>query len=159
MKKPKLIPILLVALLVSLSVNLYIGGHHLGRFVSAGPCDRQEWRAREEALKENLSPADYDIVRAHKAEKKKLFRADRERLDDARIAVERAMQAEPFDQAALDAALEQERVLKADMLQRMRASRDALKAELSPEGRQIFDDVLKAHRPAAPAHGGPGPRE
>ncbi len=150
MKKIKLVPVLIVALLLSLSVNLYFGGHHLGRFVSSGPCDKPAWRAREEALKARLSPDDYAVVRAHKAEKKKQFRAEREKLDQARRDVEMAMQTEPFDQATLDAALEQERILKTAMLQRMRESRDKVKGQLSPEGQVIFSEVMKAQAQATP---------
>lgn len=147
MKNQKLMAALVVALLVSLSVNIYFGGHQLGRFVSAGPCDKQEWREREQVLKEKLSPADYEILAAHKAEKKKFFRADRKRLEAARGDVEKVMQQDPFDQAALDAALELERSIKAEMLQRMRQSRDVLRGQLSPEGQKVFLDVMKSFRP------------
>lgn len=58
MKKQHVLAALGVALLLSLAANVYFGGLHLGRWASAAPCDRKEWREKEAMLQERLSPED-----------------------------------------------------------------------------------------------------
>ncbi len=161
MKKTHIVIALSVGLLLSLAANVYFGGVSLGRMMSPpASCDRKEWREKETVLKERLSPADYDGLMAHKKAKKKEFRTEREALRKARVAVDHAMQAQDFDSAALKKALEAEHQVKLQALQRMREARDKLSAELSPQGREVFADVMRRFSPeGTPEDAPPPPRD
>lgn len=161
MKTSRIMAVLGIALLLSLAGNVYFGGLSLGHMMAGSSCDRKEWREKEAELQSRLSPQDYAVLKKHKQAKKKSFRADRAELDKAHAAVDRAMRAEPFDEKALKTALAKEGETKLAVLQRMRAGRDKLSAELSPEGRKIFSDVMRsARRPPGvrpPGEGHPFP--
>lgn len=144
--KSRVLTVLGAALLLSLAANIYFGGMSLGHMMAGPSCDRKEWREKESVLQERLSPEDYAVLKKHKQAKKKLFRADRAELDEARDTVDRAMRAEPFDADVLKTALATENDVKLRVLQRMREGRDKLTAELSPEGREIFAAVMKEFR-------------
>lgn len=146
MNKSRVLTVLGAALLLSLAANIYFGGMSLGHMMAGPSCDRKEWREKEAVLQERLSPQDYAILKEHKGNKKKAFRADKAELEKARDEVDRAMRAEPFDADVLKAALASENDVKLRVLQRMRESRDKLSAELSPEGRKIFAEVMKEFR-------------
>lgn len=152
MNKSRLLVAFGVALLLSLAANVYFGGMSLGHMMAGSTCDRKEWREKEAVLQDRLSPQDYAVLKEHKQAKKKDFRADRAELEKAREQVDRAMRAEPFEAEVLKAALTAENDVKLRVLQRMRASRDKLSADLSPEGRKIFADVMKEFR-RKPAEG------
>lgn len=159
MSSKRIITALGIALLLSLAGNVYFGGLSLGHMMAGSSCDRKEWREKEAVLKERLSPQDYDVLKKHKQQKKKAFRSDRAQLDKARHAVERAMRAEPFDAEALKTALANESKVKLEVLERMREGRDQLSADLSPEGRKVFTDVMRNFHPGRGGDGLPrGPR-
>lgn len=145
-KKSPVLAVLGAALLLSLAANVYFGGVSLGHMMAGPSCDRKEWREKEAVLQDRLSAEDYAVLKKHKGDKKKGFRADRAELDKARDAVDRAMRAEPFDPEVLKAALAAENDVKLRVLQRMREGRDKLTAELSPEGRKIFAEVMREFR-------------
>lgn len=146
MKTSRILTVMGLALLLSLAGNVYFGGLSLGHMMAGPSCDRKEWREKEAVLQERLSPQDYAVLKQHKQNKKKDFRADRAELGRARDTVDRAMRAEPFDADALKVALATENEVKLRVLQRMRASRDKLSADLSPEGRKVFADVMREFR-------------
>lgn len=146
MNKSRILTVLGAALLLSLAANIYFGGMSLGHMMAGPSCDRKEWREKETVLQDRLSPQDYAVLKKHKQTKKKDFRADRAELEKARDKVDRAMRAEAFDADALKSALASENEVKLRVLQRMREGRDKLSAELSPEGRKIFAEVMKEFR-------------
>ncbi len=158
MNKSRALAALGVALLLSLAANVYFGGMSLGHMMAGSTCDRKEWREKEAVLQDRLSPQDYAVLKKHKQAKKKDFRADRAELEKARDKVDRAMRAEPFEADVLKAALAEENTVKLRVLQRMREGRDKLSADLSPEGRKIFAEVMKEFR-RKPGEDGLPPRE
>lgn len=138
---------LVPCLIASLGLNIYFGGHMVGRWMSHGSEVRQEWRERDQQLRQTLSPQDYEALKAHKKDKRDEFQADRRALTDACNRVETVMQADSFDEDALDAALDAEKDVKLDMLKRMRLSRDQLEKKLSKEGREAFERVMRQVNP------------
>lgn len=165
----KLSMALAAALFLSLSVNFFMAGLMLGNAVSPQPpvaeeqktqmspeeARRAEWQKRDEALRAALSPADRDIVQAHTEANKQTFEELKTKLDAARQNVASAMTADPFDQAALDAAIEAETEIKATFMREMYSARRAVTEELSPEGRKIFQEMNPlrrrgGHRPPPP---------
>lgn|GEM_PF-1280405 len=157
----KLSMTLAAALFLSLSVNFFLAGLMLGNAVSPqhpvlaeeaqtrmspDEARRAEWQKRDEALRAALSAADRAIVQNHTEANKQAFEAMKTRLDDARQSVAAAMTAEPFDPEALDAAIETETEVKATFMREMYSARRAVMEELSPEGRQIFQEMNPLRR-------------
>lgn len=165
----KLSMALAAALFLSLSMNFFMAGLMLGNAVAPQPAAaaeqpaqispdearRAEWQKRDEALRAALSPADREIVQAHTEANKQTFEGMKTTLDEARQRVAAAMMSDPFDQAALDAAIEAETEIKATFMREMYRARRAVTEELSPEGRKIFQDMnplrrRSGHRPPSP---------
>jgi len=164
---------LAAALFLSLSVNFFLAGLMLGQAVSPHPpvtaseaqprlspddARRAEWKKRDEALRAALSSADRAVVQKHTEANKESFEAMKAELDAARQRVTAALAAEPFDQDALDAAIEAETAAKAGFLREMYRARRAVMEELSPEGRKVFQEMNPMRRrggsrPAADAEG------
>lgn len=152
--------VLAAGLFLSLSVNFFLAGRMLGDAMhteiatpAAAPdtpperdSRREEWKKREEALHAALSDEDRAIMVAAKAEHDALFEAMREKLDAARSRVGEAMEAEPFDQAALDAAIAGEGAVKSELLNEMAAARRAVMERLSPEGRKTLREMMPMRR-------------
>lgn len=133
-----------LVLALSLAANVFLVGHGLGKW-AGGACltgKEKSWRQHEKALTARLSSEDISVFKAHKAENRARFHADREKVMAARQAVEDILRAELLDTEALARALEAEKQAKADMLLRMRESRDVLMDKLSPEGRAEFREIL-----------------
>lgn len=157
----KLSMTLSAALFLSLSVNFFLAGLMLGNAVSTPKpaaaeetqarmspeeARRAEWQKRDEALRAALSPADRDIVQSHTEANKQIFEELKTKLDEARQSVAAAMTAEPFDQQALDAAIEAETEAKAMFMREMYRARRAVMEELSPEGRKTFQEMNPLRR-------------
>ncbi len=156
----KLSMALAAALFLSLSVNFFLAGLMLGNAVSTKPAvvddgkaemspeeaRRAEWQKRDEALRAALSPADREVVQSHTEVNKQKFEELKARMDDARQGVAVAMTADPFDQAALDAAIEAETEVKTMFMREMYRARRAVTEELSPEGRKIFQEMNPLRR-------------
>ncbi len=131
--------LLIGLLVVSIGVNVFLGGVFTGRRFFRPPPNPDVMISRVvEHLSSALSPADsttmHRIFDAHR----RLF-ADRfAALRRAHAALSQAMAAEPFDRAALDAALqgvERERMALGEVF---RASLLETAMEISPQGRQIL---------------------
>ena len=156
----KLSMALAAALFLSLSVNFFMAGLMLGNAVSPQPVTaeeqkmqmspdearRAEWQKRDEALRAALSPADREVVQTHTEANKQTFEELKAKLDDARQNVAAAMTAEPFEQGALDAAIEAETEIKTLFMREMYSARRAVTEDLSPEGRKIFQDMNPLRR-------------
>lgn len=156
----KLSMALAAALFLSLSVNFFLAGLMLGNAISPKPAGiedtqgqmspedarRAEWQKREEALRTALSSADREIVQNHTEENKQKFEELKTQLDDARQSVAAAMTADPFDQQALDTAIEAETEAKAMFMREMYSARRAVMEELSPEGRKTFQEMNPLRR-------------
>jgi len=151
--------VLAAGLFLSLSANFFMAGLMLGNAVSDSPpapvsaapqnpddARRAEWKQREEALRAALSAPDREIVSAATEAHRVTFDAMKAKLDDARQAVMTAMSAEPFDQQALDAAIQTETELKASLLREMYSARRAVMEKLSPEGREILQKMSPLRR-------------
>src|SRR5690606_17145974 len=104
-----------------------------------------------EALRAALSPADQEILQQSTEANKEKFDALKADLDAARQEVATAMATEPFDQDALDAAIEAETAQKAHFMREMFRARRAVMEQLSPEGRKTFQEMnpmrRRGHRP------------
>lgn len=178
MKSDKLTAVLAAGLFLSLSVNFFFAGRMLGDAVHADPMPsaaapdtraerdsrREEWKKREEALHAALSEEDRAIMLAAKAGHDAIFESMREKLDAARSRVGEAMEAEPFDQSTLDAAIAAEGEVKAQLLREMTAARRSVMERLSPEGRKLLREMMPMRRGGdkgkrgADARGGKEPR-
>jgi Spy/CpxP family protein refolding chaperone len=155
MKRDKLVIILGAVLFVSLTANVFMASMMVGNsYMHAGEGDARhaEWQKREEELRKQLPEADRKILKAAMQEHRPQFQALRQELEAARQKVSDAESAEPFDQAALDAALRVEQEKKTALLQMMRQTRDQIAQQLSPEGREIFKKLGPGNR----GGGGPG---
>jgi hypothetical protein len=151
--------ILAAALFLSLSANFFMAGLMLGNAVSGTPpvqvtdaaqnpddARRAEWQQREEALRAALSGPDRDIVSAATQAHRVTFDEMKGQLDAARQSVMAAMSVEPFDQQALDAAIQAETELKGNLLREMYSARRAVMEKLSPEGREILQKMSPLRR-------------
>lgn len=156
---------LAVGLLLSLSVNFFLGGLMLGdaydgrraaddegtvavkrEELSDKDKRRIEWQKREEALSAALSAADRAIMASFKAVHEPIFEDLRKALDEGRSRVGRAMDAEPFDAEALESAMAAEAAAKARMLREMTRTRREVMEKLSPEGRETLRKMMPARR-------------
>lgn len=123
---PRAAPWLLVALLISLAINLFVGGLAAGRHFAGSPAPTQPAIAPPQpgervpvpavrrfiaALPEEHRP----IVEASLAERRPQIAAATRELRAARERVRDVLVAERFDRAALDAALEGVRDRNADV--------------------------------------------
>jgi Spy/CpxP family protein refolding chaperone len=162
MTQSKLVTVLGVSLFLSLGANLLLGGMMLGKSYSRpGWGERHaDWQQRDAQLRRDLPAADYKIVKEAMQKRRDQFKALREELDAAREEISAAENAQPFDQAALDAALRAEHDKKTALLKLMRETREGLSQQLSPEGRKIFEKSRpKGHRYGDwRGHGDRGPR-
>jgi uncharacterized membrane protein len=148
---------LVVALVVSLAMNLAVGGLMLGHVLRGPP----SWRPGDpeggpaHRLMRLLPPEARDTVRQSFKEAGPEIRARAKALRQARDGVRDAIMAEPFDRARLDAAF-------ADMRARSDALQTAVQAaiadgvsKLPPEARRKVGQI----RPPEPPEDGvpPGP--
>jgi uncharacterized membrane protein len=182
MNREKLVVILGAALFMSLAGNLYMAGLMAGRSYSGHDQQQQhgpreagerrgegEWQKRAEEMRRQMSPADREIFNKAMKERQPKFQALRQQMDEIHQKVEDAQNAEPFDQKALDDALQAERDKKAEVFQARRQARQETMQQLSPEGREIFSKVLRQrfgdgpeggsggqHPGGGPDNGGPG---
>lgn len=142
----KAFKVVALALFASLALNVYLGALELGCWWRDGGKQTgisEQWKKREELLREKLSPEDFAVVQSQRKESKARFKESRKALDQARDNVGKAMQAEPFDPAVLEAALEAEKTIKLEMLARMQERRRALADQLSPEGSEAFKSIMR----------------
>lgn len=146
----KLAATLGVLLFLSLAGNVFQAGYFLGqRAGDAAPEQpapdndkRKAWQKRDEALRQKLSPEDLKIFEAARDKNRPKIEALKAELDKARENVLAAQTADPFDQQALDAAVEEEAEKKTVFLQAIREMRKDIFTQLSPEGRK---EMRKLH--------------
>ena len=148
MNRDKLVIILGAALFISLSTNLFVAGIMLGRSYNHGGAPehakeepRAEWQKRDEELRSKLSEPDRAIVKSAMQQRRPQFQALRQALEAAHDKVLDAQGAEPFNKAALDAALHDEAEKKTALVQSLRQARDEVGGQLSPEGRALFNKL------------------
>lgn len=139
MELRKLAIILGFGLFFSLLANMFMAGLLMGR--TAAP-DKERvssaWVEKDQELRQNLSAEDRAAVKKAMEGTRGRFQALRQELQAAQENVQQAMNAEPFDQAALDAALRIEKEKKMEMLQQMRLARQSAMQNLSPEGQKAL---------------------
>jgi uncharacterized membrane protein len=146
MKTEKTVILLGAALFISLSANLFMGGLMLGHSFTPRQMaqrgddgkDHPNWKKRDEELRARLAPADRKILKETMQANRAAFMALRQKLTAAQQAVETAMNAKPFDRAALADAMNDEQAAKMKVLDKMRSVRDALADKVSPEARTIL---------------------
>lgn len=145
MRIEKITLVLGIMLMLSLAGNLFMGGVLMGKgYSQKGQVsgERGEISERlmqkEKDLREKLSQADLDILNKDMETHRASFKNMREDLEAARDAVRHAMDAEPFDQQALDIALAAEQEIKNEILKTMRAAREATVKRLSTEGQNVL---------------------
>lgn len=96
-----------------------------------------------------LPEQDREIIRSRMKESRYALREQKEALDNAGRAVRNAMYADPFDQAALDQALADERAARQSLHAALNTTRRDMAASLSPEGRRALakmEDRLSRYR-------------
>lgn len=151
--------VLAAALFLSLSVNFFLAGLMLGNALtpdqppvaveektSSEDSRHVEWKKREEALRAALSPADQEVLQQSTEAHKEKFDKLKADLDAARQSVAAAMATEPFDQAALEKAIEAETAVKAHFMREMFRVRRSVMEQLSPEGRKAFQEMNPMRR-------------
>ncbi|MGC2855113.1 periplasmic heavy metal sensor [Novispirillum sp. DQ9] len=126
---------LVIALAVSLGVNLYAGLSLMLPLGVAEPADRpaQAETSLVERRATAMAEADAAVLRTVHAAHRDTLRAEERKVRAARIAVRKAVRAEPFDAAALDQRLTALRTA----LQEMQAAYHAMYVEAAP---RLSDD-------------------
>lgn len=144
MQLTKPVMILGAVAFLSVSANVLMAGMLIGQKVSGregGFIQRQE-----KFVSSEMNEADRQIVRQSMEQNKDRFKKTKKEMDAARQAVHAAMIAEPFDQQALETALETEMRQKAAFLAMIRDTRDKTLQQLSPEGREKMKEFHKSMR-------------
>ena len=145
---PKGAVAIMVALVVSLGVNMFLGGWLLGRAIGdretsappsaqrSGTLDQPAFPAIARRLAQRLPEAERALFKAAFEEHRAALQGANRKLRLSRQAVRRALSAETFDANALDSALDRMAAAN-DSLQRAiyRAMGEAVKA-LPPEARR-----------------------
>ncbi len=143
MTAPRWITILGAALVVSLALNLFVGGVIVGHRV--GPRGDFDWQLTPARLKlgmervlRALPENDAEVVRglfeAERADITQRFQA----LQDARKAIGAALKAEPFDPAAFTAAYEAMQARSQELQAAIHGVIKAAIPQLSAEGRAVI---------------------
>ncbi|TVQ84184.1 MAG: periplasmic heavy metal sensor [Micavibrio sp.] len=153
MHTQKIIILLSALLFLSLAGNLFALGYWLGSGVGQNPVaisaaeetvapeDTQNIRRIDRDFSSRLPEEDREIIRARMRENRTLMREHKQNLEDAKQAAHEAMNAEPFDQGRLDAALAQEQAARETLQSVMTETRRNMAKELSPEGRRAFSEM------------------
>jgi len=150
-----------VLLFVSLAGNMFVLGIWLGSSVQESVSETTQVASAvhaASAIKQidrefsNLLPEqDKEIVRSRMQESRSTLREQKEALNIAQRTVRNAMYADPFDQAALDQALADERAARQNLHAVLNTTRRDMAASLSPEGRRALakmEDRLSRYREA-----------
>jgi uncharacterized membrane protein len=135
-------------LAVSLLLNVFLGSVLVGRMQSRPPQPAPEQKSDRiiERMASTLPESDGKILRSVSQSRQTSFAGLTAEVEKARDEVRRILRAEPFDQAALQAAF-------AEVRQRRQAVHEAIHAvlieaapQLSPEGRQKLAEWRKEGR-------------
>ncbi len=142
-----------VVLLASLSLNLLLVGAVGGLLWRAQPAERpatvEEARSLPDArrIARALSPERRALVRTALAPDRAAFIADVRALREAHGGVQRALRAQPYDEATLRVALAEVRDRERAMAERVHAGLVRLSAELTEQERaQLADSVPQRGR-------------
>ena len=127
-----------LALLVSVGINLVVAGFVVGRGLA--PPERRMGRLVEH-IAAKLPDADQPILRQAFRAEEAAMRARSAELREARRAVRAVLRAEPFDPAALEAALERQRREMDAMMGSIHATVRDIAPRLSPEGRKRLAEI------------------
>lgn len=138
-------------LLASLVLNLFLAGLMVGRFVAPPPPGPPPSPDRFiDALTRGMSPADGAVMRqifaAHRAELDQAMA----QADQARESVRDALEAQTFDQAALDAALGRAEVARRSLENLRQGVMTEAVRQLSPEGRRYLAQMVPGRPPPSP---------
>jgi Spy/CpxP family protein refolding chaperone len=156
MNRDKLVIILGAALFLSLAGNFFMAGKMLGgsyeHGMEAGP--PADWQKRDEEMRKKLSESDRNILKTSMQQHRPQIQALKEELANARQKVWDAQNAQPFDQAALDAALKDESEKKIAFLHMIRQTREEISTKLSPEGQATFSKLGPGARWGSGGEGG-----
>lgn len=137
MPSRKTVVILSVALFLSLLANCFMAGMLAGKAAGRGK-PSATWERQDHDLRQKLSEDDRKILKDSMQAGREKFSSLRKELNLARQRVETAMNADPFDQAALDEALRTEAAKKTEFLAHTRESRLEAMKKLSPEGQEAL---------------------
>jgi uncharacterized membrane protein len=153
---PKRRPWILIALIGSLTLNLFLGGLMIGRWVSGPPFHRMHAAAGAErgpagepgrilrrmagSLPQEHRPAFEAVIAKHQPRVVELATQARDAREQARDVLRK----EPFDRAALDRAFEAIRTRNAALQTEIQATIGEAAASLPPEARQRLAD-WRAH--------------
>ncbi|TNE28082.1 MAG: periplasmic heavy metal sensor [Alphaproteobacteria bacterium] len=150
-----------VLLFISLAGNMFFLGIWLGSSVQQSVTETthitpavhsaSEIKQIDREFSALLPAQDKEIIRNRMKESRGTLREQKEALDIAQRAVRNAMYADPFDQAALDQALADERTARQSLHAALNTTRRNMAADLSPEGRRALakmEDRLSRYRDA-----------
>lgn len=140
MNRDKLVIFLGAALFLSLTCNFFMAGKMAGGSYEHGGDAGQhaDWQKRDEEMRQKLSEPDRKVLKEAMQQHRPQIQAIKKEMEDARHKVWEAENAQPFDQAALDAALKNESEKKIAFLHAIRQAREEVSKQLSPEGQAIF---------------------
>ena len=136
---------LVLALLVSLGVNLLIAGVVIGRHLDGGPPGRMHF----EWLMQDLDDATRSKIRQNMHEQMKNSRPYRHDLRQAQHALHEAIIAEPFEEKQVKAAMAEVRAASARLQQTMHDQMIQNLGEMSAEDRARVFSILSRR----PNHG------
>jgi uncharacterized membrane protein len=124
-----------------LAVPLFMHPPHRG---PAGPPSFDGFVAR---MARDLPPEDADVLRAEMGRERPWYEMGRERLDEQRDMLARAVAHDPFDPAATHAALQELQDRMRESATRFDDSLVMAMAKLSPMGRTRLAETLRRRRP------------
>lgn len=146
MPSRKTVIVLSVALFLSLLANCFMAGMLAGKATGGRGKAVSTWEKQDHDLRQKLSEDDRKILKESMQAGREKFGSLRKGLNEARQRVETAMNADPFDQAALDEALRAEAALKTEFLAHTRKSRMEAMKKLSPEGQEALKKLGQRKR-------------
>lgn len=139
-KKMEKLPIGIAAIFfVSLALNVFAASHFIRLFAGSYFSDS----AHDYELREKLSDNDRRILESAVAINRGKMEALRSSINTAREKELAAARAVPFDQKALEAALEDERSRKMKALTLIHETRELAMGGMSPAGRDILKQMRR----------------
>lgn len=150
----------LVALVVSLGGNLFLGGWvaggGFGHFPPMGPPPGPDRLI--ERLAEGLPSADATLLRDAAARNREAFIADNDRRRTFPDRMRAILREEPFDAAKMEVLLREEEDRETANRQRFTTEMIGVAKKLSPEARKKLADFRPSPGPGPGPGGEPGPR-
>lgn len=134
-----------IFLAVSIALNLFLAGMMIAWQMRPSPPPGPWFERMIQRMSADLPPADRDILlSSYETRRQELDRMDKE-AQAAREKVRAAMRAQPYDPAALEAAMAAARDVREPVIKTVEQAIVEAAAKMSPEGRTKLADWRKGH--------------